>query len=408
MGWATRYGEGLADVRRATGRGGRPVVEARRLAAAATGAILFVTVVLGAFLQAGAASADPAPVIGDLKHLCMDTHAVPSAVYSAADAAGWRNEPGMAEIFAKLSGDGTGRVWRGAGEPIRGVTAVARPLPNGVPDNWCYLLASTNFDEAVADVGDMLKLAPSNRTANQVSWEVAALDGVLRRTEDYKPKELFQPGRHGSVQTVTVVAFKGGVVVLYRELGRERIIDPPPPLPADAGDVSHFSAWIEQDGRRQPLSGEIHLQKAPFAIIFEGSHVLSYSVAASLDPTALAGKNSEEDLEAVFNPFGVGAEGERDHNLFVNPPKGDSPLAMTVHNWFDSDTGHHRFASFVIGPDGVATARREISDLFVAHGGPSIPMDHWDGRPIYLLITARPPTADHPHKDPKAAVLEFQ
>ena len=241
-----------------------------------------------------------------------------------------------------------------------------------------------------------------------MSWEVSSLDGVLRRSEDFTPKELFQPGRHGPVQTITVVAVRGGVVVFYRELGAERVINPPPPLPADAGDVSHFTAWIEQDGRRQALAGEVHLKKAPFVIVFEGSHVLAYSVAASLDATALAGKASEADLDEVFNPAGVGAEGERDHELFVNPPKDASPVALTVHRWFDNVEGHHRFASFVVGAGGVATARRDISELLIAHGGPTISIDQWDGRPIYLLVTARPPTADRPHEDPKAAVLLFQ
>ena len=137
-------------------------------------------------------------------------------------------------------------------------------------------------------------------------------------------------------------------------------------------------------------------------------YVLTYSVAASLDPTALAGRTSEEDLENVFNPFGVGAEGEREHILFVNPPNDASPVALTVHSWFDENAGHHRFASYEMGPGGVATARREVSEILIAHGGHSIPIERWDGRPIYLLVTARPPTADHPHKDPKGAVLDFQ
>jgi hypothetical protein len=359
-------------------------------------------------LSAGAARATPAPVVGDLKHLCMDTHAVPSAVYAAADKAGWRNEPRMAETFARIGGDATGRVRGGAGEPTRAVTAVARPLPNGVPDNRCFLLAPTSLEEAVAGVRDLLALAPSQQAPNQVVWNLSSLDGVLRRSEDFKPKELLQPGRHGPVLMIDVVAIKSGVAIVYRELGAERVIAPPPPLPADAGDISHFRAFIEQDGRPQPLAGEVHLKKAPFVIVLEGSHVLSYAVAASLDPKAFAGGTNEADLEAVFNPFGVGAEGERDHDLFVNPPKDASPVALTVHSWFGENAGNHRFASFEIDAGGVATARRDIDELFIAHGGPSIPLNRWDGRPIYLLVTARPPTADRPHKDPKAAVLVFQ
>ena len=335
-------------------------------------------------------------------------HGVPSAVYAAADNAGWRNEPGMADTFVRLSGDATGRVRGSGGEPVSAVTAAARPLPNGVPDNRCFLFTQTRFDEVVAGVSDLLGIAPSKQAANQVIWNLSSLDGVLRRSEDYKPKELLQPGRHGPALTINVAAIKNGVVILYRELGTERIVAPPPPLPADAGDVSHFRAWIEQDGRRQPLAGEIHLKKAPFVVVFEGSHVLTYSVAASLDPKALAGRTSEEDLENVFNPFGVGAEGEREHILFVNPPKDASPVALTVHSWFDENAGHHRFASYEMGPGGVATARREVSEILIAHGGHSIPIERWDGRPIYLLVTARPPTADHPHKDPKGAVLDFQ
>ena len=349
---------------------------------------------------------------GDLKTLCMDTHAAPAAVYAAADKAGWSSQPQLAGLFTKLSGEATGRVRGnpGAGEPTSVVTAAARPLANGVPDNRCIILAPTGFDAAVAGVGDLLGLPPSTQAPNRAVWNLSALDGVLRRSEDYKPRELFQPGRHGPLQTISVIGDQGRVVVAYRELGADRVIPPPPPLPADAGDVAHFKAWIEQDGRRQPLAGEVHLKKAPFVIVFEGSHVFSYSVAASLDPAALAGRTSEVDLEGVFNPLNVGAEGDRDHDLVVNPSQDGAPRPrpLTVHSWFEGEAGHQRFTSFAKGADGVATARRDITDLFIAHSGHDTPVATWDGRTIYLLVTACPPIAGRPLRDPKTAVLVFQ
>jgi len=359
-------------------------------------------------LSVGAARAASPSIVDDLKHLCMDTHGVPSAAYAAAEAVGWQNEPGLADTFAKVSGDPTGRVLMTDGRPVRMITVAARPLPNGVPDNRCVLLGPSDFGQTTASVKDLLKLGPSAESATNVTWNVSTLDGVLRRSEDYAPKELFQPGRHGPSLTIQVVAVQNGVAVAYRELGTERIIAPPPPLPPDAGDVTRFKAWVEQDGRHQPLAGQVHLKKAPFVIVLEGSHVLSYSVASSVDPAAFAGKTSQADLEAVFSPLSVGAEGERDHDLVVNLPMTDARSRLTVHSWFDGLAGRHRFTGYVVDAKGVATARREVDDFFVKPSRQSVPLDQWDGRPVYLLITGRPPMAGFPHEDPKAAELVFE
>ena len=351
--------------------------------------------------------------IQDFKRLCIDTSADPKAAFAAADAAGWVAAPAQGQVFASMSGNPDGRVIARGTPNFRALTVT---VPVGEkPHKACFVIATADFGQATAALSTVLSQPPLKRTDQAWTWDLLATDHGLQSTAQFTPGQAAQLTLSSPTVAVAAVhAQTGGYVILRFTEDTVLMAPPPPPLPADAGDVTHFRAWIEQDGRHFPLTGEIHLQRRPFTVVFSGSHVLDYSIVSSLDQSGLAGKTTETDFQELFNRFGVGAEGDRDTMLFVNAP-GDPPThVLTNQFWTERNAGQpQRFQSYTVDSSGVATARRNIDTILVkmtnfeAPALPPTPISQWSGGRISILVTGRPPIKDQPHVDAKYAVIVF-
>jgi hypothetical protein len=357
-------------------------------------------------------SAADVQAVQDFKHLCMDTHADPIAAYSAADTAGWQAVPaGLGQTFVSMSGNADGRAIHQGMSDFRALTV---SIPSAVKKHRaCFLVARGDFDETKAALGALFGLPPTKQTDKVWSWEVAATADGYKSFSQLTPGQSAQLSAQYPVVNVSANRLDGGVTLVFTE-DTILMAPPPAPLPADAGDITHFKAWIEQDGKSIPLQGQIHLKKRPFTIVFKGSHVLDYSVIGSLGEQALVGKTSEADFAELFNRFGVGAEADHDTSLVVNRSDVPESHVLTNQVWKDSDADHaHRFESYIVSADGRATARRLIDQIFIPRLNrkepyqPATPISQWTGDRIYLLIVGRPPVAGLPHVDPKYAVIRF-
>lgn len=351
--------------------------------------------------------------IQDFKRLCIDTHADPKAAFAAADAAGWAAAPAQGQVFASMSGNPEGRVIAPGTPNFRALTVAVPVGPK--PHKACFIVAMADFGQATAALSSVLSQPPVKQADQAWTWDLLETDHGLQSTAQFTPGQAAQLTLSDPTVGITAVhSQSGGFVVLRYTEDTVLMAPPPPPLPADAGDVTHFKAWIEQDGRRVPLTGEIHLQRRPFTVVFSGSHVLGYSIISSLDQGALAGKTTEADLQELFNRFGVGAEGDRDTILVVNPP-GDPPThVLTNQFWSERDAGQpQRFQAYTVDASGVATARRDIDTILVkrlsreAPATSPTPIGQWSGDRIFILVVGRPPLKDQPHVDAKFAVIVF-
>jgi hypothetical protein len=328
-------------------------------------------------------------------------------VFAAADAAGWTPEPSESQDFGGLSGNPDGRVIEWATPNFRAVTAT---IPVGEkPRKACFIIAETDFAEAAVQISTLLAHPPSKQTDDVWTWDLFAIDGGLQPLGQFTEGQWAQLSLSYPTVTILVQRIKDQGVILHYTEDPVLTASPPQPLAADAGDVRHFKAWIEQDGRRVPFAGQVHLKKRPFSIVLRGSHALAYSIVSSTDKRAIPGKPSEADFQDLFDRFAVGAEAERDTVLFVNQPHDAAPYVRVNQMWEESEADNrHQFQSYKIDSGGVATARRDIDRVLYDDGhGPAVPISRWSHGPIYVLVTGDPAIEGFPHVDPKYAELVF-
>jgi hypothetical protein len=353
----------------------------------------------------GLASAAEGQVVQDFKHLCMDTHADPTAAFAAADAAGWTVEPSESQAFASVSGNPDGRVIDWTTPNFRAVTAT---IPVGdKPHKACFIIARADFAKTATALNALLAQPPSKQTDEVWTWDMFAIGGGFQALSHFTDGQSAQLSLDHPMVNVMLLPLEGHAVIVQYTEDTVLTGSAPGPLAADAGDVMHFRAWIEQDGQHIPLAGEVHLKKRPFSIVLRGSHALNYSIVSSVDKRAIPGKPSEADFQDLFNRFAVGAEPDRDTELFVNQPYDSAPYVRINQIWEESEADHlHRFQSYTIDAAGVATARHDIDRVLYDHG-PAVPISQWSRGPIYILITGDPVIAGFPHVDPKYAELVF-
>jgi hypothetical protein len=183
-----------------------------------------------------------------------------------------------------------------------------------------------------------------------------------------------------------------------------------PESATQAAAAQRFDAFVEQDGKRQPFKGVVHLKPAPFSFVFRSDPTFVYSVGATLDPHKLRNKTTD-DLKAVFGLGNAVAERPHDTYLAVNANQPMSYDFMRMHYW----GGERRFKSVSVDAAGVATSVKEIDTLFLStqpgFGFVETPFEKFTGEKVFVLVVGRPPFPG-PGKaqgffDPKYAALVF-
>jgi hypothetical protein len=269
------------------------------------------------------------------------------------------------------------------------------------------MVAVGNPVQAANEVEAALGLPASSKKPNETAWNLIPVDGKLKPLKAIPAAQFSSVSLKAPLVTVVVtpVTSGNGAVFIYEE-NWKIVAEPAKPLASGAGDVRHFAAFIEQDGRRVPLKGVVHLKKRPFAFSFTGSKVLGYSVLAALDAHALKPKPTEAQLEELFSRFAVVAEPEGSTFLSINADLPKADMSLANHLWAeDPDNKIHLLALSQPGPKNTVTATHRIDRVMVNRT--EIPMEQWSGKHLYVLVSGRPPLDGAPHVDPKYAELIF-
>jgi len=174
-----------------------------------------------------------------------------------------------------------------------------------------------------------------------------------------------------------------------------------------------WAVWIEQDGRRLPVTDEVKLEKKPFAFVFEGEPRMGYAVVATVEEAAFTRLTSEADIARVIRPTNIRAEnGDRSNReLLVNAPGALASEDNACQVWTEDAANRMlSFQSFEIGADGRALARREVAsvDFYVNYAlERQIPLEKLEFDHLYVLITALPPGPGMRYVDPKRVTIAF-
>lgn len=184
-----------------------------------------------------------------------------------------------------------------------------------------------------------------------------------------------------------------------------------PPLHAEA--QAPWEVWVEQDGKRLPVSADVKLERKPFAFVFAGDPRMGYAVVAAVEKAELAPLVTESDLARVIRPTNIRAEnGDRSNReLLVNAPGAIASEDSACQVWIE-DTANRMlsFQSFEIGADGRALARREVAsvDFYVNYTQEQqIPLAALEVDRLYVLITGLAPGPRMRHVDPKLVSIVF-
>jgi hypothetical protein len=159
-------------------------------------------------------------------------------------------------------------------------------------------------------------------------------------------------------------------------------------------------AFVEQDGRRTALQGEVHLKKKPFQLVFEGPASDQYFVLAAVDLKELEGRMARqiEDAKAdkgsasLFSFAFVAAvdTATADANYLVVNNKGVLGIdQFTTQIWMDDKEAHCFQTLTKIGRNRVR-ATRPINTLLLNQGfrkdNLEIPTAELPGSAIHALL----------------------
>ncbi len=361
--------------------------------------VTLVRVILAAVLLTSAWTVATAAELGDdFRKLCVATHADAPTVFRLTDAQGWGPAPYSSD-FVQMSGNPDGRE---IDKGLPGFRVITASKPGGATKpKTCVMMTQAVFDEVIADLQKTYG-PPSDLGSKVATWRMIVASAKLEQLKSLSDPEFSQRSAHQPLGTITLTKSDTAGYVILRYTEDSLLVRPDTSAGASPASA-RFKVWIEQGGRRMPMTASIRLSRAPFTIVFEGNRALAYSVVASLD-----GRDIGDRPEQIVDRFSIGAESDSHDLLFVNGARRTADQTLTNHFWDNGERGAGRqFQSYTVAGGGLATARREVR-TFVLDDGEQDPVNQWTGATIHLLVVGRLGGDTGSFVDPKYLVIAFQ